>query len=227
MAVCAAASCNVALGRPFLLHTGPITNYCHTWLDFRHITIAAHQDPCHRGLSVLAAIGPSPPGRNNLVCTEDELGPWPHERGGLNAAYMSAGSAPNDCTDGVLKLWWNDFSCMRSRRCPGWLSGLLRWVAWQALPCPARPFTASTRDRTPSTREVLEILPGLLLHRYARLHFFLNQSMSSAFPFPFPIAGSGWQREGAPLVCGDLRTAAALCCWANCRPRLGDAVVPS
>lgn len=61
------------------LHTGTITNYCHTWLDFRHITIATHQNP-----SPSSPLGPRnhrlkfPPGRNNLVCTEDELGPWPH-----------------------------------------------------------------------------------------------------------------------------------------------------
>lgn len=59
MAVRAAQSCNVALGRPFLLHTGTITNYCHTWLEFRHITTDTHQEPFHRALSALAIIGPS------------------------------------------------------------------------------------------------------------------------------------------------------------------------
>lgn len=93
MAVRAAQSCNVALGRPFLLHTGTITNYCHTWLDFRHITIAMHQGPSHRALSALAVVGPSSPGRHHLSCTEDELGPWPHHR-----AVSTQLTCPQDLT---------------------------------------------------------------------------------------------------------------------------------
>ncbi|KAK2615181.1 hypothetical protein N8I77_001953 [Diaporthe amygdali] len=40
----------------------------------------------------------------DLVCIEDEPGPWPPSLGDLRAACMSAGSDLRDCEEGLLEL---------------------------------------------------------------------------------------------------------------------------
>lgn len=79
----------------------------------------------------------------------------------------------------------------------------------------------------PVARRALQILPKALLHRCASFPFFLptktcRQHIHSESRY------LGWQREAFPLVLlrGDLRMAAASCCWAKCRSKARATVVP-
>lgn len=168
----------------------PITDHCHTRLDFRHITIAAHQDQCRRVLSALRIIGSISPGRNNLVCTEDELIPWPHrlETSAQPASQLlQTGTAarphgwpPEALVEQYLSFSLHLFGAQAGSQPGG--SSVVGWV--QLLHCAAVPPPCQA-----SARQALQIVLESLLHPHARLLLFLHRDMSSVCPLP--SAGSG------------------------------------
>lgn len=78
----------------------PITNHFHTWLDLCHITIATHQVQFHQVVSALRVIGSISCGRNDLVCTEDELIPWPNR-----LATSAQSASPQELTCATARLY--------------------------------------------------------------------------------------------------------------------------